>query len=136
MGFFLNKKFMKAIELCIQEAEEKADEWIAFLATYSDERLSKRIDIIHKQQLIAEQNKDALGFEYMLLMEHITICARMYKEEHNVADVIDEAEEELKQVETVVVSSEKRQEVFNENLATKKQTSKIQIDNSNQTSLF
>ena len=84
---------------------------------------------IRKQQLIAEQNKDALGFEYMLLMEHITICARMYKEEHNVADVIDEAEEELKQVETVVVSSEKRQEVFNENLATKKQTSKIQIDN-------
>lgn len=127
---------MKAIELRIQEAEERADEWIAFLATYSDERLSKRIDIIRKQQLIAEQNKDALGFEYMLLMEHITICARMYKEEHNIADAIDEAEQELKNVETVIVLPEIRQDNYMEAQPKKINKQKIKEDNSGQFNLF
>ena len=127
---------MKAIELRIQEAHEKADEWIEFLATYSDERLSKRIDIIRQQQLIAEQNKDALGFEYMLLMEQITISARVYKEENNIPDAIDEDAEALKQIETVVVLAEKRQEIVNEIASAKISKPKIQEDNSSQMSLF
>ncbi len=127
---------MKAIELRIQEAHEKADEWIEFLATYSDERLSKRIDIIRQQQLIAEQNKDALGFEYMLLMEQITISARVYKEENNISDAIDEDVDALKQIETVVVLAEKRQEIVNEIASAKISKPKIQEDNSSQMSLF
>lgn len=127
---------MKAIELRIQEAHEKADEWIEFLATYSDERLSKRIDIIRQQQLVAEQNKDAIGFEYMLLMEQITISARVYKEENNIPDAIDEDAEALKQIETVVVLSEKRQEIVNEIASAKISKPKIQEDNSSQMSLF
>lgn len=127
---------MKAIELRIQEAHEKADEWIEFLATYSDERLSKRIDIIRQQQLIAEQNKDALGFEYMLLMEQITISARVYKEENNIPDAIDEDVDALKQIETVVVLAEKRQEIVNEIASAKISKPKIQEDNSSQMSLF
>lgn len=127
---------MKAIELRIQEAHEKADEWIEFLATYSDERLSKRIDIIRQQQLVAEQNKDALGFEYMLLMEQITISARVYKEENNISDAIDEDVDALKQIETVVVLAEKRQEIVNEIASAKISKPKIQEDNSSQMSLF
>lgn len=127
---------MRAIELRIQEAHEKADEWIEFLATYSDERLDKRIAIIRKQQLIAEQNQDELGFEYMLIMEQITISARMYKEENNIPDAIDEDAEALKQIETVVVLSEKRQEIFNEKGINKTIKPKIQEDNSCQMSLF
>lgn len=127
---------MRAIELRIQEAHEKADEWIEFLATYSDERLDKRIDIIRKQQVIAEQNQDELGFEYMLIMEQITISARMYKEENNIPDAIDEDAEELALIETVVVLTEKRQEIFNEMGSTKISKSKIQEDNSSQMSLF
>lgn len=127
---------MKAIELRIQEAHEKADEWIEFLATYSDERLSKRIDIIRQQQLVAEQNKDAIGFEYMLLMEQITISARVYKEENNISDAIDEDVDALKQIETVVVLAEKRQEIVNEIASAKISKPKIQEDNSSQMSLF
>lgn len=127
---------MKAIELRIQEAHEKADEWIEFLATYSDARLSKRIDIIRQQQLIAEQNKDALGFEYMLLMEQITISARVYKEENNIPDAIDEDTDALKQIETVVVLAEKRQEIVNEMISARFSKPKIQEDNSSQMSLF
>lgn len=127
---------MRAIELRIQEAHEKADEWIEFLATYSDERLDKRIDIIRKQQLIAEQNQDELGFEYMLIMEQITISARMYKEENNIPDAQDEDAEALKQIETVVVLSEKRQEVFNEKRINKTIKPNIQEENSSQMSLF
>jgi len=127
---------MRAIELRIQEAHEKADEWIEFLATYSDERLDKRIDIIRKQQVIAEQNQDELGFEYMLIMEQITISARMYKEENNIPDAIDEDAEELALIETVVVLTEKRQDIFNEMTSTKISKPKIQEDNSSQMSLF
>lgn len=127
---------MRAIELRIQEAHEKADEWIEFLATYSDERLDKRIDIIRKQQVIAEQNQDELGFEYMLIMEQITISARMYKEEYNIPDAIDEDAEELALIETVVVLTEKRQEIFNEMVTAKISKPKIQEDNSSQMSLF
>lgn len=127
---------MRAIELRIQEAHEKADEWIEFLATYSDERLDKRIDIIRKQQVIAEQNQDELGFEYMLIMEQITISARMYKEENNIPDAIDEDTEELALIETVIVLTEKRQEIFNEMASAKTSKPKIQEDNSSQMSLF
>lgn len=128
---------MKAIDLRIQEAEEKAEEWVAFLATYSDARLSKRIDIIRKQMLIAEQEKNGKGFEYMLIMEHITICARMHKEEFNIQDAVDEMEEGAKLVETVVILSDTRQEVYKGQSKTSIQKQKpIQEDDSNQTSLF
>jgi hypothetical protein len=127
---------MRAIDLRIQEAHEKAEEWVAFLATYSDARLERRIDNIRQQQVIAEQNQDEKGFDYMLIMEHITICARIYKEEHDIPDAIDEMAEEAKLIETVVVLSEKRQEIFNDSIPKTQRQKKIEEDNSNQTSLF
>lgn len=132
----LLKLLMRAIDLRIQEAHEKADEWIAFLATYSDARLEKRMDIIRKQQVIAEQNRDEKGFDYMLIMEHITICARMYKEENNIPDAIDEMEEEAKLIETVVILSEKRQELYEENSRPKTSKPKIIEEDKDQMSLF
>lgn len=126
---------MKAIDLRIQEAHDKADEWVTFLATYPDRRLEKRLDAIRKQQVIAQQNKDEKGFELLLLWEHITISARIYKEEHNIPDAIDEMAGELKNIETVVVLSEKRKVVYTtQPKENKPKTS--QEDNSNQTSLF
>lgn len=125
---------MRAIDKNIQQAHEKADEWVALLATRSDARLEKRLDLIRQQQVIAEQNQDEKGFEYMLLMEHITICARMYKEEHNIPDAPDEMTEELKNVETVIVLSEKRQEIFSG--IPKIPKSKIIEEDKDQLSLF
>ncbi|MBA3707164.1 MAG: hypothetical protein H0W84_15055 [Bacteroidetes bacterium] len=127
---------MKAVELRIQEAQEKADEWIVFLATYSDARLDRRIDTIRKQQVIAEQNKDEKGFDLLLLWEHITICARMYKEEHNVPDSVDEMAEEAKLVETVIILAEKRQEIYEESSQLKTSKPKIIEEDKDQTSLF
>jgi hypothetical protein len=125
---------MKAIDLRIEEAHEKAEEWIAFLATYSDARLDRRIDTIRKQQVIAEHNKDEKGFELLLIWEHITICARMHKEEHNIPDAVDEMEEEGKLIETVIVLAEKRQEIYSESVKMSKP--KIIEEDKDQMSLF
>jgi hypothetical protein len=56
------------------------------------------------------------------------------KEEHCIPDAIDESEEELKSIETVVVLPEKRREIFSE--PTKAQRPKIEEDSSGQMSLF
>lgn len=127
---------MRAIDYHLKQAEEKAEEWVAFLATYSDKRLVKRLVIIRKQLLIAQQNKDEKGFELMLKWEHITICARMHKEEYNIPDSLTEQKENIEEIETVIVLSEKRQNVLTEVINKKREQHSANNESENQLSLF
>jgi hypothetical protein len=108
---------MSAIDYHLKQAEEKAQEWVEFLATYPDKRLVKRLAIVRKQLAIARQNEDEKGYELMLMWEHITICARMHKEEYNIPDALVEKEEI--QPEAIIAITEKRQELLKEALKPK-----------------
>ena len=128
---------MKAIDFSIIEAKEKAEEWIAFLATYSDARLERRLQIIRKQQVIAEQDANAKGWELLMLWEQITIEARIFKEEKSIPDAISEPTEELSYDEPEVATlSEKRVEVFNKASEQKKEKTSTNEDEQSQLSLF
>ncbi len=127
---------MRAIDYHLKQAEEKGQEWVEFLATYSDKRLVKRLSIIRKQLLIARQNEDEKSFELMLKWEHITICARMHKEEHNIPDTVYESEKNIKEIESVIILSEKRQEILTEIIHQKSRQQITNNESENQLSLF
>ncbi len=134
---------MSAIDYHIKQAEEKGQEWVEFLATYPDKRLVKRLAIIRKQLRMAAENKDEKGYELMLQWEHITICARMHKEEFNIPDSLIEQENKNQLLETEQETSnslsEKRQEIITEILNEKQlpqKKQKLETDNDNQLSLF
>ena len=112
---------MSAIDYHIKQAEEKGQEWVEFLATYTDKRLVKRLAIVRKQLAIARQNEDEKGYELMLMWEHITICARMHKEEYNIPDALIEKEKTEIEIEPEAITAitEKRQELLKEALKPK-----------------
>ena len=127
---------MRAVELQIKEAKEKGQEWVEQLATLSDKRLVKRLKIVRQQMLIAEQNKDELGFELMLLWEHLTICARMHKQEFNVPDEEEEKIAVEQEEEVVENLQDKRQEIIAETIKIKKQKSMEIKNDDSQLTLF
>jgi hypothetical protein len=129
---------MKAIDYHIKQAEEHGHEWVEFLATYSDKRLIKRLGIIRKQKVMAAQNQDEKGFDLMLQWEHITICARIHKEEFNIPDAPIEKQDNEIEIETepIIILSEKRQEILTQTLKPKKIKPSTTNEDNNQLSLF
>ena len=128
---------LSAIEIQIQEALAKADEWVALLATYSDARLDKKLSINRTQQVMAAEQKNEKAWEFLKIMEEIIIHARVYKDENNIADMVDELEEGIKDVETYIQLPEVRQEIFTDtpnNQPTKRNV--IKEDDKDQLSLF
>ncbi|MBS1653145.1 MAG: hypothetical protein JSU07_14155 [Bacteroidetes bacterium] len=90
----------------LKEANEKFEEWVLFLANnYSDDRLSRRIDILRKQQVIAEKRKDATAFELVMLLDEITVAARYHKLENNIPDPPKTEDDE--EIEYVVIKKER-----------------------------
>lgn len=127
---------MNALDIQIKEAKEKAEEWIVFLATYSDKRLEKKLRINRTQQVHASEQENEKAFELLRIMEEIIILARIYKEENEVTDTLDELKENVKDVESYVSLEKNRQKVFS-NDASNKSTRKIIIENNeDQLSLF
>ena len=83
----------------------------ALLAAYSD---AARIKAKHKPHATSYGGgaKNEKAWEYLKIMKEIIMHASVYKEENNVADNIDELEENIKDVETYIQLPDVRQEVF------------------------
>ena len=125
---------MSALDIQIKQALDKAEEWIAFLATYSDARLDKKLLINRTQQVMATEQKNEKAWEYLKIMEEIIILARIYKEENGIADTVDELEENIKDIETYVQLPEVRREIYTE--STKVSKPVIKEEDKDQLSLF
>lgn len=96
----------------IKLALDNSEEYIARLATYSDEKLADKLDAIHMQLEIAMDKKIEDSIELLIIWRIQVISASIFKAENNIPDAISEIEEAIKDIETVVVKEEQRQEVF------------------------
>lgn len=124
---------MEPTEIKIQDTLQNANEWIAYLATRPDAELVRRLDTNAFQYEVAYKNNDVKLCEFMDIMHRILVEARIYKEEHNIADVPSEISIEVAQMEHVLAQEEQRQETITDFVPRK---TKVKEDFSSQTSLF
>lgn len=131
-------------EIQIRQALERAGEYIAHMATFSDKKLAKHLDIIHKQSVIAEKEKMTSSLELLEIWRGQVIQARILKAENNIADVPTDMELAIADMESFEEKSEQRQEILNEARSTvneeeadqSQEKEKGNSDNSEQLSLF
>jgi hypothetical protein len=126
---------MQAIDYRIKEAKEKSAEWITFLATCQDSKLSKKLRINRTQQVHATEQENEKAYTYLRMMEEIIIQARIYKEENNIEDQLDELEENVKNIETYTSIQEDRRSTFIESAKKMRKIPIIENDE-DQLSLF
>jgi hypothetical protein len=126
---------MNALDIKIKEARDRSEEWIAFLATCNDKRLSKKLRINRTQQVHATEQENEKAYTYLRMMEEIIIQARIYKEENNIEDQLDELEENVKNIETYTSIQEDRRSTFIESAKKMRKIPIIENDE-DQLSLF
>ena len=126
---------MQAIDYRILEVKEKSAEWIAFLATCDNDKLSKKLRINRIQQVHATEQENEKAYTYLRMMEEVIIHARIYKEENNIEDQLDELEENVKDIETYTSIQENRRSTFIESAKKTRKTPIIENDE-DQLSLF
>ena len=121
----------------IQLALDNWDEYVTYLTTLPDKKLEQRLEMINMQaQLAYEQNIESSS-ELLEIWWRQTVEARILKEENNVPDAVNEIELAVKDMETVIIKSEERQEVFNEDTTLHKvHKPKIKEEDKDQMSLF
>ncbi len=105
-------------EIQIRQALERAEEYIAYLATRPDKELVKRLNIIELQSVIAEKEKLTSSIELLAIWRSQTIQARIRKAENNIADVPSEMELAIADMESFEEKVEQRQEILNETRTT------------------
>ncbi len=104
---------------------------------FPDKKLAKRLDLIRAQMVYCEKNKDLETWQTLRWWELHTIEARIRKHDLPEIPYVDEIEEAVADMETIVVKSEERKETIEEAFANQKtRRVKIQEDHSNQTNLF
>lgn len=121
----------------IQLALDNWDAYVAQLATMPDKVLSKKLDVINMQAVIAHEKKITSSIELLEIWWRQVVEARIYKEENNIPDAPNEIELAIADIETTVAKAEERKEIIEDVFSSaKSHRTKIKEDNSNQTSLF
>ena len=123
-------------DIRIQLALDNSEEYIARLAAMPDERLAKKLNMIHLQSVIAEEKRMTESLELLGIWRTQVIAARILKAENNIPDAPNEIELAISDIKTVVAKTEERQEIFTESFNEKTRKPKIKEHNQNQTSLF
>lgn len=100
-------------EIRIRQALERAEEYIAYMATFPDKKLEKHLDIIHKQSVIAYKEKLTSSIELLEIWRSQIIQARILKVENNIADVPSDMELAIADMESFEEKVEQRQEILN-----------------------
>lgn len=122
----------------IQDCIDHHDEYILTLASMPDSDLAKKLDIIHMQMALAEQQRDTEAIELLEVWRAQTIEARTYKAENNIPDAPDEIEEAIADIETYIATTEAQPEPKDEyeHLRRVRRQPTITDDKSEQLSIF
>ena|ERR1022692_2753924 len=123
----------------IQEALDNAEANINYLASLPDRALAEKLDTVHLQMKLAEEKKNTAAIELLEVWRSQIIEARIYKAENNIADAPNEIELAIAGIETVVATTEERQEIikdFEEKIIPSRSKTKTQENNDNQLSMF
>ena len=103
-----------SVEIRIRQATERAEEYIAYLTNFSDEKLENHLDIVHQQYVIAEKEKLASSLELLEIWREQIIQARILKAEKNIPTQPNAIELALAEMEAQEEKSEQRQEILKE----------------------
>jgi hypothetical protein len=120
----------------IQQAIDNWDEYVAYLTTLPDKKLVKRLEMINMQAQLAYKQNIESSSELLEIWWRQTVEARILKEENNVPDAIDEIELTVKDMETIIIKAEERQDTFTQPAQEKTHRSKIKEEDKDQISLF
>ncbi len=96
----------------IKHAIEHQDELIKMFASEPEEKLIKRLNIIHLQYVICEKQNDAVTGEFLEIMRRIIIEARLYKWDYNIPDEHNEMEQALAEMELAQKKQEHREKIL------------------------
>lgn len=111
--------------------------YVEELMKFPDARLARRLDLVRAQMLYTIKNKDEETYQTLRWWELHTIEARIRKHELPEVDYIDEMEEAIADMETIITKAEERIEIVEENFTAQNlRKPKIQEDNNSQMSLF
>ncbi len=138
---------MEVTQQKIQEAIANSSEWIAFLAAKSDKDLERRLGINRLQFAEAYKNKQEDVCELLELMRRLIMEARIYKEEHSIADSPNDIELAMAEHKRETKHCAERQKAFEPQAREKEEElketdvykttkSKIKEEDGNQMSLF
>ncbi len=121
----------------IKDAIDNAEANVEFLASYPDDVLSDKLELIHIQMEIAEQKRNTDSLELLEVWRSQVIDARIYKAENNIPDAPNEIELAIADIETTVAKAEEREESFTHDTILNRSTRlKIKEEDKDQTSLF
>jgi len=120
----------------IQLALDNWDAYVAQLTTMPDKELSKKLDIINMQAVIAHEKKITSSVELLEIWWRQVVEARILKAENNIPDAPNEIELAIRDIETVVAKAEERQETFTEPAQEKARKPKIKEEDDSQLSMF
>ncbi len=93
-------------ELIIGQAIENKEANIAYLLSLSENDLSKKLDSVHLQIVLAEKTGYTSSMEILEVWRGQIIDARIYKAENNIPDKQSEIELAIADIETVARSKE------------------------------
>ena len=128
-----------SIAIRIKDCIDNHEKYVAIMATLPDKELAKKLDLVHIQSELAEKTKNTGSLELLEIWHQQIIEARIYKAENNIADVPNEIELAIADIETFVSKTEDRQEILNDFISSEKQPlTKVQQqqNNDSQLSLF
>lgn len=120
----------------IQLAIDNWDEYVAYLITLPDKKLVKRLETINMQAVLAYKQNIESSSELLEIWWRQTVEARILKEENNIPDAPDEIELAVRDMETIVIKSEERQDTFTKPTQEKLHKQKIKEEDDSQMSLF
>lgn len=101
---------MQYVKDQIFHALANQEELIRIFASEPEQKLTDRLQVIHLQSILCEQEKDVLTSEFLAIMRRIIIEARLYKWDNNIADETDES---LAEIELAQEKYEHRKKVLN-----------------------
>ncbi|MHB8402407.1 MAG: hypothetical protein ACYDCN_10370 [Bacteroidia bacterium] len=127
---------MMSKDVRIQQAIDNWDEYVAYLTTLPDKKLVQRLEIINMQAQLAYKQNIESSSELLEIWWRQTVEARILKDEHNIPDAPDEIELAVRDMETIVVKSEERQDTFTQPTHEKLHKQKIKKVDDSQMSLF
>ncbi len=116
----------------IQLAKENAEANIELMAGWSHKKLTERLELVNMQSVLAEQKKDSATLDLLEVWRSQLIAARIHKQENNIPDALNEIQEAIADIETVVAQAEERKEILEEENFPEPTRRKIQSEKSSE----
>jgi uncharacterized protein Yka (UPF0111/DUF47 family) len=104
----------------IQQAKQNAEANIELMATWPHKKLAERLELVNIQSEIAEQKRDTEALDLLEVWRAQLIEARIHKYENSIPDAVNEIQEAIADIETVVSQEEERKEIIEEVYTTRR----------------